>query len=179
MATYYGDQFAALATDVTSADSARRAAGPLSHPGKEVAVSIGRVQVDGTANGDVLRVIRSVPSSARIWELWATIDPPSGGNISAGNVDIGVYLAGLNHDGAAVSDNVFESAQSVTSGLVRADAFKGASLTDLDRGKPLWELLGLSEDPVTLYDICATTDTGWAFSSGTEIFQLEAVFLVD
>ena len=179
MATYYGDQFAALATDVTAADAARRAAGPLSHPGKATAVSIGRVQVDGTANNDVLRVIRGVPAAARILELWATLDPPSGGNITAGTYSLGLYLSGVDHDGAAASSAIFESAQSVTSGLVRAEAFKGASLTDLDRGKPIWELLGLTEDNGAVFDICVGTPTGWAFSSGTEIFQLEAVFLVD
>ena len=100
-------------------------------------------------------------SSDRIFEL--TISCPDMG--TAGDFDIGLYLTGTAHDGVVVDDNLFCDALDVNAAaLSRVEAFTEAALDDFDRGKMIWQLLGLASDPGTFYDLTisafeATTST--------------------
>ena len=84
---------------------------------------------------------------------------------TAGDFDIGLYLTGAAHDGAVVDNNLFCDALDVnTTSSAQVEAFTEAALDNFDRGKTLWELLGLTVDPVVNYDLCidaveATTST--------------------
>lgn len=92
------------------------------------------------------------------------------GGATAGAADIGLYT--LSDDGVtatAVDADEFASAQAVTSAAVDTDVTAEAGTTTIDeRYKPIWEVLGLTEDPATTYwvaytittDIDATTVTG-------------------
>jgi len=92
-------------------------------------------------------------SNDRIYEL--QISCPDMG--SAGDFDIGLYLTGSAHNGVVVDDNLFCDALDVNAAASsRVEAFTEAALDDFDRGKPLWELLGLSTDPVVEYDLTIT-----------------------
>ena len=73
----------------------------------------------------------------------------------------GIYPTTIDGDvnATATDDDVFETTLDLGTARANFDWFKGASLTDLDRGKPLWELAGLSEHPNdgTEAAICLTT----------------------
>ena len=76
---------------------------------------------------------------------------------TAGDFDIGLYLTGVNHNGLVVDDNLFADALDVNAAASdQVEVFTQAALDNFDRGKPLWELLGLSADPVVAYDMTIT-----------------------
>ncbi|MCR9093453.1 MAG: hypothetical protein NXI30_04495 [bacterium] len=170
MAEFFSNQFAPAGTETASPETGYRI--PKGEGGGGGNRVVARLTTDGTTAADVFRMIPNVRSDARIWSMQAQVASTP----SAGDIDVGLHLSGFNHDGAVVDADLFEDGQSVTSGLSLADVFTGASLTNLDRGKALWELLGLSEDPGVLYDITVTTATGWTTASAVE-FLLTAEFL--
>ena len=112
------------------------------------------------ATDEVIRM-GTFKSSDRIFEL--TISCPDMG--TTGDFDIGLYLTGTAHDGVVVDDNLFCDALDVNAAaLSRVEAFTEAALDDFDRGKMIWQLLGLASDPGTFYDLTisaveATTNT--------------------
>lgn len=68
--------------------------------------------------------------------------------------DLGVYSTDL---GAAVEADLFIDGRTMA---VAARDVDGTSNVDVeDLSKPLWELLGLSEDPSKVYDIAITANT--------------------
>lgn len=90
---------------------------------------------------------------------------------STGAMDVGLYQTADN-GGAAVDVDFFASAQVVTTALSGTNiAHESAvyGIDDLD--KPLWEALGLSEDPQRLYVVAGTitTDMGGAGTIGLEV----------
>lgn len=83
---------------------------------------------------------------------------------SAGAMDIGLYQTADN-GGAVVDADFFASAQVVTSALSNLDVTHESGVYGIeDKDKPLWEALGLSEDPGIWYVIAGTvtTDMGGA-----------------
>ncbi len=103
----------------------------------------------------ITEVIRmgTFKSSDRIHKL--LISCPDMG--SAGDFDIGLHLTGGAHNGAEVDENLFCDALDVnTSASAQVEAFTEAALDNFDRGKALWQLLGLSSDPIVSYDLTIT-----------------------
>ena len=110
-------------------------------------------------------------SNDRIYELRISCDDMG----STGDFDIGIYLTGGAHDGAVVDNNLFADALDVNANaLSRVEVFTEAALDDFDRGKMLWELLGLTEDPVVNYDM--TIDAVEATTNTTGEVMLEAYY---
>ena len=98
------------------------------------------------------------------------------GAATAGAGDIGLYTLNVAMDTATeVDKDLFASAQAITSAGVDTDVTGESTTVTIDeRYKPLWEVLGLSEDPGAVYwlgwtittDVDATTVTslrveGW------------------
>ena len=88
-------------------------------------------------------------------------------------LNLGLYLAGENHDGAVQDVDLFCSALDIsTAAIDRTDALvEAATLAGTDRGKTVWEQLAVGAgtdtvDPEVWYDVvgvpstsCATADT--------------------
>lgn len=126
------------------------------------------------ANGDSIAskyvLCVGVPSNARVSKVLLSCDAIS----TSGAGDIGVYKSTA--DGGAVVDaDLFASAQVITSALKNSDVtFESGSYGVEDVEKPLWEALGLTEDPNLLYDIVMTLTTATG-GAGTVSLQVEAV----
>lgn len=101
--------------------------------------------------GNILRFVR-VPSNARICSIILFSDALGG--TCAG--DIGVYRT--SEDGGAVVDaDHFASGVSMVSKVAGVEQiFESGVNTVADISKPLWDALGLTEDPQTTYDIAIT-----------------------
>lgn len=84
--------------------------------------------------------------------------------ITTGAMDVGLYQTADN--GSAVVDaDFFASALAVGGGLTKSDVTHESGVYGIeDRDKPLWEALGLTEDPQVDYVIAGTitTDMGAA-----------------
>lgn len=107
--------------------------------------------------GSVHRFVR-VPSNARISELlFSTADAAT-----AGALNMGVYETEEN-GGAVVDADLFASALDLSGG-----PYKNLDLTQesdeytfAEGVKPLWEVLGLTQDPCKEYDIAATVSANY------------------
>lgn len=124
---------------------------------------------------DVLRFY-TLHSSDRIINQWIS----SNGGSDAGAIDIGLYLSGTNHDGAAVDVDLFSSAQDISSAIHKTAALvESAVLQHEDAGKTLWAMANigaatLTADPDVNYDICGTVTT--AFTTTDSILTLECLY---
>lgn len=101
-------------------------------------------------------VMVQVPSNARLSQLLLSCDDLG----TTGTADIGVYETTAN-GGAVVDADFFASAQALTTALSNVDvlgeaAGANASLDVAEREQPLWQVLGLTEDPRKDYDIVLT-----------------------
>ena len=103
-------------------------------------------------DGSVYRLHR-VPSNMRVSELSVKHEVVTG----MVDVNIGIYDIDAN-GGGAVDDNVFADAVDFDAGA-RALFTEIDTLTAVQSELRLWELLGLSEDPVKNYDLCLTAIT--------------------
>jgi hypothetical protein len=74
------------------------------------------------------------------------------------DMDIGIYDVGHDSPGPVVDVDLFGADHNIGSIANYADKFESGSLVTEDIGKPLWELLGLSADPVKLYNLVGTLD---------------------
>lgn len=106
---------------------------------------------------DTMRMIRGMPSNARIWELNVSDDNAAAAGAA---YDIGVHDIEAN-GGAVVDQDRFATAQAKNANHV--DVFNEVTtpLKNSDRGKFLWELLGLTVDPQKQYDITITPSTSF------------------
>lgn len=118
---------------------------------------------------DELRFFR-IKSNCVVREVLLSCDAIS----TSGAIDVGIYRT--DDDGGAVVDaDFFASAQVVTSALTLSNVAHESGVYGIeDRNKPLWEALGLTEDPQVWYDVVGTitTDMGGA---GTLV--LEATYV--
>jgi len=171
VATYFSDHFSTGANQ-TAVDRAKRPPGGVGG-GVLMYKRASAIPTD-TADGDIIRMITML-SSDRIIQIFYS--STAGG---AGTVDIGLYAAGDNHDGAVIDDDVFASAIAVTAAVARTDEFiEAATLEDQDRGKQLWQLVDegagtYTTDPFEQWDICFTLDTGTTTASAE--FTLEVLY---
>lgn len=118
--------------------------------GGVVREAVGHVQTNSDDSiGSTFRMVR-VPSRARVSAVLLHLD----GAPIAGAANIGVYEA---DEGAVVDADFFASAYDLTTAAANADVtFESGEVAVEDRGKRLWEQLGLSEDPNKEYDIVLT-----------------------
>jgi hypothetical protein len=154
MATFYSDHFSSDGDNVTTLDANRRAPTGINHGRMRVSSCYLNVETASATNGDDARLI-AFKSSDRIHRMFVSAD----GVPTAGTMDIGLAAAGSSHDGADVDDALFAEALDLSSAIDQVDEYDEHDLDNFDRGKPLWELAGLSADPVVDYDLIATFDT--------------------
>lgn len=124
------------------------------------------------ATGDTWRIF-SLLSSARIHDLRASTGVWTASTIT---FDLGLYESGTSHDGVSIDDDLFGSDVAFTSALIRADMFdESGALADVDRGRALWELLGLSAapQPEVSYDFVATLTVTSFFASSPIHFECD------
>lgn len=94
---------------------------------------------------------------------------------STGAMDVGIYRT-ADDGGAVVDADHFASAQVVTTALVRSNVAHESGVYGIeDLDKPLWEALGLTEDPGVWYDVAGTitTDMGGAGTIGLEVVYVD------
>ena len=120
------------------------------------------------ADGDTLRMAR-VKSGDVIHSILLSNDALSG------MIDVNFGIYDIGNSGADVDQNLFDDAQTLASALVRQEKRVGAdsAFTTAEKlGQPLWQLLGLSTDPVLEYDFVLTlVDSGTA--SGDVTIEIE------
>lgn len=109
---------------------------------------------DDSANSKYI-LCAGVPSNAYVSDVLLSCD----GNNTLGAMDIGIYKSTA--DGGAVVDaDFFASAQALGTALKNSDVTHESGVFGIeDIEKPLWEALGLSEDPNLLYDVVGTITT--------------------
>ena len=90
-------------------------------------------------------------------------------------VDIGLHRSGQNHDGTVVDQDRFCSAIAIGgSALSRSDQFQEAGLTVFDRGRHLWEIVGMAADPVENWDLTMTATA--AIATADERIMIEVYY---
>lgn len=132
--------------------------------------SVGLVEV-AAADDDtsVYRMLR-MRSSDRIDRLLLLNDAITGGT----SYDLGVYETAMN-GGAAVDVDLFASAISMASARTEPLDVTHENLNIDQCTKQLWELLGLTADPVKEYDIAFTANTVGS-APGTIALKSSTVF---
>ena len=175
MANMYSDHFntggssgtgtagvATLAGELTL-DAQRRAPAGIGHA--RLRVKIARIQVGTAAGiGDVLRMM-SFKSGDRI----GSIQVHSDGGCTNGTAHLGLYLSGMNHDGAVLDYDLFGASMNLKTAAdtdtveEREAMFFAGALEEMDRWKPLWvnraEGAGSDTvDPMLDYDLCFYVD---------------------
>lgn len=139
--------------------------------GTQVMSAVGYVaNATDDTSGSIQRFMR-VPSNAtvrslRLWTGVATL---------AGAVNIGLYQTEEN-GGAVVDADLFATALALTGGpFVGAEVIDNAQLTVAEMVKPLWEVLGLTEDPQIDYDVATTISTTFNAAAVGQTMVLEYV----
>jgi hypothetical protein len=118
------------------------------------------------ADTDTIHFVR-VPSNAIISQVLISAADAT----TAGAINIGVYQTQEN-GGAVVDADLFASALDLTGGpFNNADqTFESGEYTYAESEQPLWEVLGLSQDPNIEYDIVGDVST--TFNGGPTSIRL-------
>lgn len=104
--------------------------------------------------GDILTFFE-IQSNAVVNGVFVSSDAA----ITSGAMDVGIYQTADN-GGAVVDADFFASALAVGSGLTKQDVTHESGVYGIeDRDKPLWEALGLTEDPQISYVVAGTVTT--------------------
>lgn len=128
----------------------------------------------GSTIGDVHRLLRVSSGDVIVGLKLHCI-----GSSTTGDADLGLYLA---RDGVVVDADFFKAAFSITNNTAASSTaladhrlinstVGGARFGLEDLGKPLWQALGLSADPMVEYDIALTITT--AITGPDEVVALE------
>lgn len=131
-----------------------RDAGTLnkSHLQGMVEESVGYLAVAADDSANSIKRLCSVPSNGRISQILFSCTDHG----TAGTANIGVY-ENTDKGGAVVDADLFGSAVSLQAVLSNSDVtHESAEFALTEKEMPLWEALGLSEDPHCDYDIAAT-----------------------
>lgn len=139
-------------TQITNRDASPREASNSRLVKAQVYSSIG--YLESSAADDIGSTYRlcQVPSNARLSRVMLSCDSSG----SVGTADIGIYQTTAN-GGAVVDADLFASAQALTTALEQADVLLESDEYDIsEMEKPLWEVLGLSEDSHREYDVVMT-----------------------
>tara|TARA_R110000824_G_scaffold149633_4_gene319955 strand:- start:14550 stop:15089 length:540 start_codon:yes stop_codon:yes gene_type:complete len=176
MATYYSNLIQPEQTTPTTLPAIANIASVGQHRGR---LRYSRAEINfalGTdlADDEVIRWL-TLKSSDRIIELHASSDADWH---TVATFNIGLYLTGSNHDGAVADEDRFGSAVDFVNAVSRTDVFKeAATLTDMDRGKPIWELLGESADTATSYDLTWQASANITASAGAVNSVMEVYYV--
>lgn len=139
------------ATPLSNSDSVPRVPNTSFFQNGAIKEDIGASSVaDGDSIGSTFRLAR-ISSSVRVSQLLLSC-----GAVTAAAADIGLYRTAA--DGGAVVDaDFFASAQSIASALTHTDVTYESGVVALaNRGKRIWEQLGLTADPFLDYDVALT-----------------------
>lgn len=112
-----------------------------------------------------------IKSNATVKQVLLSCDAVAVG----GAMDIGLYQTADN-GGAVVDADFFASAQVVTTALVDSNVAHESGVYGIeDKNKPIWEALGLSEDPQIDYVVAGTitTDMGGAGTLCVEVTYVD------
>jgi hypothetical protein len=94
------------------------------------------------AAGDITRLF-DMKSSDRLINLYVSCDADWH---TTATFAYGLYLKGVNNDGAAIDFDLFASSHDQVNEVARVDVFDTATtLADWDRGKTLWELAEIGD----------------------------------
>lgn len=102
-------------------------------------------------DGSIYRV-GQIPSDAQILQVLISCTAVTGGT----DYELGFYQT-LATGGAVVSKGTLMTGQTLASALTNANGMSNVSVAN--RAKAVWELLGLSANPKTIYDLAFTADT--------------------
>ena len=118
----------------------------------------------------IIRLI-SMPSSAVVTDLRL-----SSAAQTAGSFDVGVYRT--NGDGGAVVDqDFFASAVSCAAAVINTDVLNESTTNTLAKqAQPLWQALGMTNDPKSMLDICCVV-AGVDVTTGLGAIALRARFV--
>lgn len=155
-------------TAITNADATQpRVQGQTWIQGALPWVAVGTAEVAAADDNDSVYRFLRVPSGARIHKLEIASDAITGGS----DYNFGVYKPG----GAIVSGSLFADALDMSIGNTVPVEITFAAVDLADAEKRLWELLGLSADPMVEYDICAT---GITVGTGAGTILLRAEWVI-
>jgi hypothetical protein len=126
--------------------------------------------VTAVQGGDQIRLM-TLRSSDRLLALHYSND---GGLSGPSDSTCGLHLAGENHDGAVVDVDLFDTVMPLESALNRDKIYDEGTLTGQDRGLPIWEILGESEDTKVDYDVTITAGEN---QTGTGKIGMQAYYL--
>ena len=130
--------------------------------------------------GDVCRMM-TVKINDRINAMYIS----STGASTATLLDIGVYIAGLAHDGAVIDADEFASAFDVNAGVNRTECMLESGATVVGRrNMPVWEICGYASEaaaraavgPGGEIDICVTATAAVATASEVIVLEVEGAF---
>ena len=124
------------------------------------------IELDGTqSNSDVLRFF-TIRSGDYVDSLLLSCDALAG----ATDVNFGLRL----EDGSDVDENLFDDAQTLASALTRQEKRVGTnSALNIDTlAKPVYELLGLTDDPFKTYVVTADLVAAGS-ASGTVVLEMD------
>ena len=150
--------------NIQQAQPVAKFAVPQSINGAVVRYKRGYASLAGFFSADTVRFL-TIRSSDRIH--WMAF---SSGPLSM-SINLGIWQQGENPDGSAVDSALFMSSISILN-TAQIEALTAGSVTEEERGIPVWEMLGLSSDPQISYDIVAES----AVSTGIGDMLLEAMF---
>lgn len=126
-----------------------------------------------TASLSITSVIRliSLPSNAIVTDLRL-----SSGAQTAGAFDVGVYRT-TGDGGAVVDQDFFATAVNCASAVVNVDVLNESTTNTLAKqAQPFWQALGMTSDPKSQLDICATVVTT-DVTTGTGAMALRATYV--
>lgn len=131
--------------------------------------SVGSIAVtSGDSIASTYRLAR-VPSNARMSSLTLATTA-----ITTCAGDVGLYRT-TDDGGLVVDADFFGAAQTLAAASAGLNVIGGNIITPINRTRRLWDLIGLTADPVTYYDIVITL-TAAAGSAGS--VAVDAAFVV-
>ena len=158
---FTSDTVSAL-TSTTALESGYLAPAGISGARKKQKIIHGFVGTAGMTSGDELRLC-SFHSSVRV----TSIKVASDGGSTTYAADLGLYLAGTDHTGAVIDDDLYSTtALAMATGFALTEEIVAGALTDEDIGKPLWAQAAVgaasyTSDPDLMFDLVLTsTATG-------------------
>ena len=172
MATQWSDHFATSQPGLALASPQPKVPWGVNNRHYKRASIIVDLAPDDFGIGDVARLV-TVKSTDRISAMFL-----SSNGATAGAADIGLYAVGAAHDGAVADVNRFTAAKAFSGTVDRDECFSDATsnLVGTDRGKMVWELLGLSADSGVEYDIALTCTTAITVADANLVLELYGSF---
>ena len=169
MPDYYSEHFAPLSSQ-TQAPAGSALRGQRAAPGiAHARVYRSQARIDFRATSITLattEVVRLFPlhSGDRVLDLRLSNQVAWAGTTLT--CDVGLHTIGDSHDGTALDADLFASGQDLLTTLGQADLLVtgGGSVTNSDRGLPLWQMAALgsptySSDPFATWDLTLTFQT--------------------